>query len=110
VDHDQGRVEEDRRGVASDGASHCRGIQWRADANARRPLVAVREAIMAMSKEEMRNGLSQGRTLIQEEWADVEEILFVDELIAEGMATATSWEWKDEFQCKRRRTRGIRND
>ena len=37
-----------------------------------------------MTKEEIEIGLAMGRTLIQEEWADKNEIEFVDELIAEG--------------------------
>lgn len=61
-----------------------------------------------MTKEEMRAGLATGRTLIQEEWADPEEIIAVDELVAEGAATATPWEYKDTFQCKRRRVSGMR--
>ena len=56
-----------------------------------------------MSKDEMLAGLRAGRTLIQEEWADAEEIRAVDELIAEGKARATPWEWRDGFQCERRR-------
>lgn len=55
-----------------------------------------------MTKEEMATGLAAGRRLIQEEWADAEEIQAVDELVAEGQATATAWEWRDGFQCKRR--------
>lgn len=56
-----------------------------------------------MTKEEMLVGLKAGRTLIQEEWADAAEIQTVDELIADGSAQSTPWEWRDEFQCERRR-------
>lgn len=56
-----------------------------------------------ITKKEMEEGLAKGRTLIQEEWADKREIAFVDELIAEGKAEATPWEYKDNFQCRRRR-------
>ena len=55
-----------------------------------------------MTKEEMRTGLARGRRLIQEEWSKPEEITAVNELVAEGFATATPWEWKDGFQCERR--------
>lgn len=60
-----------------------------------------------MTKEEMEKGFKQGRTLIQEEWSSPSEIKAVDELIAEGKCTSTSWEYKDNFQCKRRRVTGI---
>lgn len=56
-----------------------------------------------MTKEEMRDGLDAGRVLVQEEWADKEEIRAVDELVAEGTAFATPWEYKDGFQCEHRR-------
>lgn len=59
-----------------------------------------------MTKEEMAKGLAAGRTLTQEEWADKTEIKAVDELIAEGKAKATPWEYKDNFQCKRRKVFG----
>jgi hypothetical protein len=63
---------------------------------------------LTMTKEEMTEGLAQGRSLIQEEWSHPQEIAWVDELIAEGKATATPWEYKDNFQCERRRITGIR--
>lgn len=56
-----------------------------------------------MDIEEMRRGLAAGRTLIQEEWSTPEEIQAVDQLIAEGFAEASPWEYKDNFQCERRR-------
>lgn len=56
-----------------------------------------------MTEEEMRAGLSAGRTLTQEEWASPEEIRIIDKLIAEGFAEASAWEYKDNFQCERRR-------
>lgn len=59
-----------------------------------------------MTKEEMRRGLAAGHTLIQEEWANSQEIEWVDELIAEGFASSTPWEYKDNFQCERRRVIG----
>jgi len=55
-----------------------------------------------MTKDEMAKGLAAGRRLTQEEWADPAEIRAVDELIAEGKATATPWEYRDGFQCERR--------
>jgi len=62
---------------------------------------------LRMTKEEMRDGFSRGRTLIQEEWAHPSEIKWADELIAEGAATATDWQYKDGFQCVMRRVTGI---
>jgi hypothetical protein len=59
-----------------------------------------------MTKEEMRAGFLQGRSLTQEEWADPNEIKALDELVAEGIAEATPWEYKDNFQCERRRAWG----
>jgi hypothetical protein len=56
-----------------------------------------------MTKDEIAIGLAAGRTLIQEEWSTPGEITAVDELVAEGVATATPWEWRDGFQCERRR-------
>lgn len=56
-----------------------------------------------MTKAEMVAGLAAGRTLIQEEWADPLEIALVDELVREGNAVATPWEWRENFQCERRR-------
>lgn len=55
-----------------------------------------------ITKAQMIEGLAKGRTLIQEEWADAREIKAVDELVAEGKAKATPWEYKDGFQCERR--------
>lgn len=55
-----------------------------------------------MTKDEMAKGLAAGRRLIQEEWADGSEIDAVDQLIAEGKAAASPWQWKDNFQCMRR--------
>lgn len=52
-----------------------------------------------MTKQEILIGLKQGRTLIQEEWADPSEIASVDELVAEGLAQATLWKWGDALQC-----------
>ena len=62
---------------------------------------------LRMTKEEMRQGFARGRSLTQEEWAHPSEIQWVDELIAEGAATATPWQYKDDFQCERRRVTGI---
>ena len=55
-----------------------------------------------MTKAEIREGLLRGRRLMQEEWSTREEIAAVDELIAEGVAVATPWEYRDGFQCERR--------
>ncbi|UJX46610.1 hypothetical protein [Xanthobacter sp. YC-JY1] len=55
-----------------------------------------------MTRSEMEAGLAAGRRLIQEEWADPQEIADVDALVAEGKAAATPWEWRDGFQCQRR--------
>lgn len=55
-----------------------------------------------MTRQEKESGLRAGRRLIQEEWADGSEIDAVDELVAEGIACATPWQWKDGFQCMRR--------
>ena len=59
-----------------------------------------------MTKEEMRAGLLRGRRLTQEEWATPAEIAAVDELVTEGIASATAWEYHDNFQCERRYVRG----
>lgn len=61
-----------------------------------------------MTKEEMREGLIQGRRLIQEEWSTADEITAVNELAAEGVCTVSPWEYKDGFQCERRVVQGIR--
>lgn len=61
---------------------------------------------ICMTKEQMREVFHRGKTLIQEEWANPSEIQWVDELIAEGTATSTRWEYKDGFQCQRRRITG----
>lgn len=58
-----------------------------------------------MTKDQIKEGLLQGRTLIQEEWTDRSEIRAVDELIKEGVAQATEWEYKDNFQCSMRRVK-----
>lgn len=65
-------------------------------------------APIRMTKEQMEDGFAKGRTLTQEEWANPQEIKWIDELIAEGKATATPWEYKDEFQCERRKVTGVR--
>jgi len=67
-------------------------------------------APIQMTKDEMRNGFASGRTLTQEEWAHPDEIKWLDELIADGVAVVSApWEYKDGFQCARRRVTGIRN-
>jgi hypothetical protein len=65
-------------------------------------------APIRMTKAEMESGFAHGRTLIQEEWANPQEIAWADELVAAGRATATPWEYKDNFQCERRRVTGLR--
>lgn len=65
------------------------------------------ERPILMTKEQMRAGFAAGKTLTQEEWANQQEIAWVDELIAEGAATVSApWEYKDNFQCERRRVTG----
>ena len=61
-----------------------------------------------MSYEQLRDGLSQGRTLIQEEWANPSEIADTDKLIKEGYATADAWRYKDNYQCEMRKIYGIK--
>jgi hypothetical protein len=58
---------------------------------------------LRMTIDEMREGLKAGRTLTQEEWAHPQEIEWVETLIAEGTAQATPWEYRDGFQCERRK-------
>lgn len=53
-----------------------------------------------MSKDEILEGLRAHRTLIQEEWATYAEIQAVNELVLEGYAKATRWEWKASHQCE----------
>ena len=61
-----------------------------------------------MTKDEMRQGFAQGRTLIQEEWSRREEIIAVDELIIEGACEVVDdWRYLDGFQCERRKVRGV---
>lgn len=60
-----------------------------------------------MTKSEFKKGLLMGRTLCQEEWCDDEEKKAIDELISEGIATATPWAYHDNFQCERRFIIGI---
>jgi len=64
---------------------------------------------LKMTKEEMIAGFIQGRTLTQEEWAHPLEKQWVNELIAEGKAIATPWEYKDNFQCERRVIKGVKS-
>lgn len=62
-----------------------------------------------MTKEDMRRGLLQGRTLIQEEWAGLQEDKWLDELIAEGIAEVVRpWGYSENFQCSYRKVRGIK--
>lgn len=58
-----------------------------------------------MTKAEIAEGLAKGRTLIQEEWSTREEIQAVDDLVADGVAVSTPWQWHDNFQCERRKIR-----
>lgn len=55
-----------------------------------------------MKKDEIREGLLNGFRLCQEEWASDADKNAVDELVAEGVAYATPWEYSDNFQCERR--------
>lgn len=63
---------------------------------------------LTMTKAEMEAGFAQGRWLTQEEWAHPSEIQWVDELIAEGKATADPWQYHANFQCEKRRVTGVR--
>ncbi len=63
---------------------------------------------LKMSREEMIDGFAKGRSLIQEEWAHPLEKQWIEELIAEGKATATPWQYKDNFQCEMRRVTGVK--
>lgn len=64
---------------------------------------------LQITKEQMRDGFRHGRTLTQEEWAHPSEKQWLDELIAEGVAEVVApWEYKDNFQCERRKVRGLR--
>ncbi|MGX9392524.1 hypothetical protein ACWX0K_20545 [Nitrobacteraceae bacterium UC4446_H13] len=65
-------------------------------------------APIRMTKEQMREGFRLGRSLIQEEWANPDEIKWIDELLVEGAATATDWNYRDNFQCSMRRVTGVR--
>jgi len=68
----------------------------------------MNERPILMTKEQMREGFTRGETLTQEEWANPQEIKWVDELISEGAATVSApWEYKDYFQCERRRVTGV---
>lgn len=65
---------------------------------------------LKMTKDQMRDGFAKGRTLTQEEWAHPSEVKWIDELIAEGAATVTApWEYKDNFQCSRRKVTGVKH-
>jgi hypothetical protein len=63
---------------------------------------------LKMSREEMVSGFARGRTLTQEEWCHPSERQWIDELIAEGKATATPWEYRDNFQCEMRKVTGVK--
>ena len=63
---------------------------------------------LKMTLDEMWHGFKRGRILTQEEWAHPTEIKWVNDLIAEGVAVETApWEYKDNFQCARRRVTGV---
>ena len=66
-----------------------------------------RHGELMMTKDEMATGFARGRTLTQEEWAHPKEIEWVDELIADGKATATNWQYRDNFQCEMRKITGV---
>lgn len=66
-------------------------------------------APIRLTKEDMREGFSRGRTLTQEEWANPQEIKWLDELIAEGSAaTSREWGYHDNFQCSFRKVTGVK--
>lgn len=65
-------------------------------------------APIKLTKETMRQGFVRGRTLTQEEWANPQEIAWLDELIAEGYATVSrAWGYHDDFQCSIRKVIGV---
>lgn len=65
-------------------------------------------APIRMTKDQMREGFARGKALTQEEWANPSEVQWLDELVAEGVATVSApWEYKDGFQCRRRRVTGV---
>ena len=63
-----------------------------------------------MTKDEMRIGLAQGRRLRQEEWSNPGEIDAVNELVSEGVATATPWAYRHNFQCMVRDVTGKQSE
>lgn len=66
------------------------------------------EAPIKLNKEQMARGFAEGRMLIQEEWANPQEIAWLDELVAEGKAIVVAdWKYMDSFQCERRKVLGV---
>ncbi len=65
---------------------------------------------LKMTREEMVAGFAKGRMLTQEEWAHPSEKQWVDELIAEGRATATPWRYHDNFQCAMQKVTGTKKE
>lgn len=63
---------------------------------------------LCMTRKEMEEGFAQGRRLTQEEWAHEQEIKWLDELVAEGKATVTKFEYKANYQCAVRFATGIK--
>lgn len=63
---------------------------------------------LTMTREELVRGFAQGRSVIQEEWVHPQEKQWIEELIKEGLATATPWQYKDNFQCEMRKVTGVR--
>ena len=61
-----------------------------------------------MTEQEMRKGFAYGGVLVQEEWSTAAEIEAVDKLLQEGVCILKyDWEYKDNFQCKRRLVVGV---
>lgn len=66
-------------------------------------------APIAMTKEAMREGFLKGRTLTQEEWANPQEIKWLDELLTEGCAVVSrKWGYHNNFQCSFRKVTGVK--
>ncbi len=66
-------------------------------------------APIQLTKDDMREGFSRGRTLTQEEWANPQEIKWLDELVAEGCAVVSKeWGYHDNFQCSFRKVTGVK--
>lgn len=61
-----------------------------------------------MTKEEMKEGFSQGRRLVQECWASPDEIKAVDELLSDKLCTTDGWKYIDEYEGRARILIGVK--